>query len=675
LIPFPLPAESPHAGIPLGNGTFGALVWGGSPPDVLRVTINRQDYWQHAGEIHWQPGANHAAVCERMTRGDLDLYLPELIDYARQGDPAPTRLPVGRFDLLLGAPIQAAWLDPLTGAARIETGEGLVELVVLRDRPLMAVRGPVRRLTAVPNNSPEVAAYRQKYQMPEPVSFHGNGGAGWYQVGLDGQVLCAAARQDGGATWLTCALANSVEDARERAFNLLGGEELEFKDVLAHSKQFFAGWWRQSAWLEVEHRPTQTLFDLGLFKLSGLTQPGSPAPTLQGPWVEDDRMPPWGSDYHFNVNYQMCHWPMLAGNHLEQFEPGIAMIAGWFDQMHDYAQLFAGIDDGLMLPHAVDDRCIPADTNWRCQFDPGSIGWTALLYWDLFRYGGDRQTLRAFTYPLMRGAIRLYESLLEERGDALALKRCTSPEFFPSREGLPALLDWGENSSFHLAILHALLRAALRAADLLQLPEPCSESWRAIQSRLPRNAQVEGRIALFEGLDLVKSHRHHSHLAGIYPFDVLDGDGADRDLVLNSLRQWVHMGQGAWSGWCLPWAAILWARVDQPTAAGAVLDQYRRFFTGPNYASRHDAVADGLSVFRGHPEIMQIDAAMGAVAAICEMLAHERGGEVHLAPAVPEEWGDVAFGRLRLPGGRFASGRREKGKWVELTVSEPEFEV
>ena len=34
------PAEKTHSGIPLSNGTFGALVWGGETD--VRITINRE---------------------------------------------------------------------------------------------------------------------------------------------------------------------------------------------------------------------------------------------------------------------------------------------------------------------------------------------------------------------------------------------------------------------------------------------------------------------------------------------------------------------------------------------------------------------------------------------------------------------------------------------------------
>ena len=34
--------------------------------------------------------------------------------------------------------------------------------------------------------------------------------------------------------------------------------------------------------------------------------------------------------------------------------------------------------------------------------------------------------------------------------------------------------------------------------------------------------QNKKMIALWEGCDLDESHRHHSHLAGLYPFDSFD---------------------------------------------------------------------------------------------------------------------------------------------------------
>ena len=87
--------------------------------------------------------------------------------------------------------------------------------------------------------------------------------------------------------------------------------------------------------------------------------------------------------------------------------------------------------------------------------------------------------------------------------------------------------------------------------------------------------------------------------------------------------------------------------------------------------SRLRAVMTGFTRALGleAPQIMQMDGICGAATAVMEMLAHERAGTVHLAPAVPEEWGDVSFEGIRLPDGTFARGTRENGTWTELTAA------
>ena len=45
-IVFSFPLTRPHCGVPLSNGNFGALVWGGN---TLNVTVNQNDLWDHRG--------------------------------------------------------------------------------------------------------------------------------------------------------------------------------------------------------------------------------------------------------------------------------------------------------------------------------------------------------------------------------------------------------------------------------------------------------------------------------------------------------------------------------------------------------------------------------------------------------------------------------------------------
>jgi alpha-L-fucosidase 2 len=65
---------------------------------------------------------------------------------------------------------------------------------------------------------------------------------------------------------------------------------------------------------------------------------------------------------------------------------------------------------------------------------------------------------------------------------------------------------------------------------------------------------------------------------------------------------------------------------------------------------------------------MQMDQPMGAVTAIAEMLMHERGGVLHIFPAVPPSWPDVGFRGLHAPGGLTIDATREAGQVTQVTI-------
>jgi hypothetical protein len=92
-----------------------------------------------------------------------------------------------------------------------------------------------------------------------------------------------------------------------------------------------------------------------------------------------------------------------------------------------------------------------------------------------------------------------------------------------------------------------------------------------------------------------------------------------------------------------------------------MLETYREWFIGPNYAPRHNAQKEGYTAWTWGPEwqnIMQLDAGIGFVAAVLEILARPQ--------AVPEAWRDVMFKGLKMPGGSTLAGHRERGEWVRL---------
>jgi alpha-L-fucosidase 2 len=87
--------------------------------------------------------------------------------------------------------------------------------------------------------------------------------------------------------------------------------------------------------------------------------------------------------------------------------------------------------------------------------------------------------------------------------------------------------------------------------------------------------------------------------------------------------------------------ANLWARSGQGERAVENLDLLLRGCTTPNLLSwGNDWRAQGLSSYWGLGALppFQIEAGMGFVSAVCEMLVRSRPDFVHLLPALPAAW-------------------------------------
>jgi hypothetical protein len=277
----------------------------------------------------------------------------------------------------------------------------------------------------------------------------------------------------------------------------------------------------------------------------------------------------------------------------------------------------------------------------------------------------DRGFLKSTVYPFLKGAMRVYEAMLRDDGTELSLPVSVSPEFGGSGFGA-----WGRNASFQLAVIHFLCRALLSASEELGIDAMDRPRWADIDARLPLAALGEGpELLLWEGQALTESHRHHSHLAGIYPFDVIDPRSEEHGaLVRNSMRRLVRQGMGLWTGWCMPWAAILHARQGNGPMAVLLLELFRRVFMGPGYASTHDGRFAGFTAMDGRPDIMQVEAAEAAAAAVLELLVHTSSGVLRVFPAIPPDWPEASFQNIRAEGAFLVSGEWRRGKVRSINI-------
>ena len=667
---FPL-ERSCHEGIAFADGVTGVLVWGGG--DSIRLTVGRADLWDHRGGYLWTDEQSYTNIVAAVRAKDkprlLSLFKKDAVDGVPRN---PYMLPLGRVTVTVpGAELVSGALDPMTGlgslALRLADGRTCrVRLAMSKASRRFAMEFPdgvdfsVRTTPAM--DTPIAGACLRKVGFAEPVRFDAAACGGFVQeLPADPSVALEWARTGG---VLEVTTRRGAKPSERRVAESSKGARA-FEKVAEESAAHWAAFWKESARVEVPDEVVQRVFDYGMYRFGAMTDPDGVPAGLQGPWLEDDRLVPWCGDYHFNINVQECYSPAFRGGHLKNLLPLFRMVKTWEPRLRENAKKFCGIDDGLVLPHSVDDRGVCIGGFWTGTIDHGSTAWVAAMMFRYVKYSGDLAFLASDAYPFMKGAMNVYLAMMEERDGGLSIPLGPSPEW----KGADMEHAVGRNPTFQLAAAHRLARDLLVAAKLLG--DAPDSRWADVVKRLPTYTGSKGGLMLFEGEPFNESHRHHSHMAGLYPFDILDLDDPQvRTVVSKTYRTWVKFGTGAWTGWCVPWASILHTHVGNSTAAAEMLRCWSAYFCNDGHGSLHNAYRQGFSdmmmgsagpkgEFIDGSHIMQMDGQCAAVTAVLEMMVHEVNGKVAYFKGCPDAWRRVAFRNVLGSDGVRVSGVRE----------------
>lgn len=643
-----------HEGIPFADGRTGVLVWGGG--DTINLTVGRGDLWDHRGGYAWTDEQSYTNICAAVATRDND-RLKSLFSNETPpnwgGRYNPYMLPLGRVVVKIpGKTVRRGALDTATGLGELSFTDGTgVRLAMSKASHAFAMQFPKDAeysVRSVPGTEFDVwktlanRGFEKARVLDGEVA--GVGGFTW-KLPVDAPV------------WLSWR-----KSGREMTLATGRGDKAPVDDVpfdrtASESAAHWSAFWREGARVKVPDPVVQQIFDLGMYKFGAMTDPDGFAAGLQGQWLEDDRLVPWNGDYHFNINVQECYSPAYRGGHFKNLMPLFRMVLSWRPLLRDNARKFVGIDHGYVLPHSVDDRGVCIGGFWTGTIDHASTAWIASMMMRYVRYSGDTSFLKSGAFDFMKGAMSVYRAMMEERNGRLSIPIGPSPEWGDSNVQKAV----GRDPSFQLAAAHRLAMDLADAAVLLgESPDPM---WLDVSKRLPAFTDGPNGFQLFEGQPFIASHRHHSHMAGIYPFDTVDfGDPNSRRAAYATYRNWVFKGPGEWSGWCVPWAAILHTRFGSADAAVQMLHNWKVFYNNPGHGSLHDAFRSGFTVFTGRPTIMQMDGQCAAVTAILELMAHETNGRVEFFKGCPDDWKEVSFENLALSDGRRVSGSRINGK-------------
>ncbi|NQZ67996.1 MAG: hypothetical protein HRT89_07995 [Lentisphaeria bacterium] len=702
------PLKRTHTGVLLGNGVYGAMVWGEG--NCLNITVDRADYWDHRGGLPWKEGMSYDVIKSYLYEDKHD-ELHEIfaaID-PKPGEPRnPSVLPIGRFELEFSdAVLSHAKLNLQKSLLTVyfEDKQQSVDISIDMHAPVIAVKHSdsltlkeLRRVTAWNYVKDYLASI--SFKPPQPLDQDKL--YGWVQSRPVDPSMCTAALRNGNEVFISTTYGKDNEKALDHCESLLNKvADKGYDELIKRTQKWFRAYWKSCGKVELENERLQFIYEYGMYKFAGLTafqdeeelwSPGDKssagvAATLQGPWIEEYQMPPWGSDYHFNINVQMCYWPCWHGNKVEHLKPLFRMVQSWQEQLKHNAKIFLGIDDGYMLNHSVSDEGVCIGGFWTGSIDHGCTSWVAAMMYRYYLYTVDKNFLRTTAYPFMKATMRVYEEMMEkDETGKWSLPVSVSPEY---RGNAPNA--WGRNASFQLACIHRLLEDLIDASAIVgDEPDPL---WLEIQDELDKACidEYNGKkqIMLWEGTGLEESHRHHSHLAAISPFDIFDPETESpemKEVLANSMDHWVYQGSGLWSGWCVPWAAMLWTRFNDGDASQLLLESWQRVFTNEGQGTLHDANCSGLTLLGRsmskqitgdnfsegeNKEVMQIEAGLGACAAVQEMLMHTRRGVTYVMPAIPKKWKTAEFSNFLTEGAFLIGAKRDNYELQSISVESP----
>ncbi|MDD5596866.1 MAG: hypothetical protein PHV82_02910, partial [Victivallaceae bacterium] len=679
-----LPVAWCQAGLPQGNGLFGALMWGDNA--TLKFTFNRADYWFYGENLPPSEEQSYENLKRLLAAGNESEIKRIFGGLSPDGQwPQPSsRLPMGRLEVKLPS--------GMAGGLRLDTNSSLgrwrdaggnleIESLVPRKTPLLALRvsGSKYRqcvFSVRGTDSPEIAEFYRKNRFPDRCesALSNWRSGGWIQEIPGAKPLGVywkiEEKTDHLELFLTAVRGGCVFETEGNARGLLeAAAAAGFSRLAEETARWWRNYWEKVPKIKTPDWEINELYRSGMYRLAGLCAPDAPAATLQGPWVEDDRMPPWSCDYHFNINIQECCWPVFSGNVPEFILPLFEMIRGWKPKLREYAQNFVHIPDGQMLPHATDDRGTGLGGFWPGHIDHSCTAWAAQLMWLYWKYAGDEDFLKNTLYPFMDGVMNVYAAMLEKDADGnFFLAAESSPEYNENR-----IDAWGRNPAVHLAAIHFLANCLLETADRVDSSRKKRELWTEIIAKLPRApVSAEGELCIWDGQPLAEPHRHFSHLAALHPFDLLDWRNSEHDaaLVARSISKWITQGTGLWAGWSFPWASIIYSRLEMPEAAHTMLSMFRRAFMKDDYALRYLPGKACFTSVAGPTGklIMQIEAGMASAAAVMEMCVHCSRGVLYPFAGIPAYWADISFAGIRTEGAFLVSGLKAGGEVKTITV-------
>lgn len=376
----------------------------------------------------------------------------------------------------------------------------------------------------------------------------------------------------------------------------------------------------------------------------------------------------WGGDYRLiwshnmaNENVQMMYWHAPVGG-LHELMPA---LFNYYEQMMDdfrsnAKKLYgcrgiyipAGTTPGIGVPNQI----VPVIMNWT-----SAAGWLSRHYYEYYLFTGDEQFLKEKLLPFMRETALFYEDFLVVGEDGCyryypSVSPENTPQNFMPKDGkeMAHPMPTAMNATMDFAILKELLTHLIEAAETVGEDKEEIEKWKTMLSRIPPY-QVNEDSAVKEWMHPLFEDRYdHRHLSHIYP--VFPGQEFTREEepeLFQAFETAVKLRViGAQSGWSLAHMASIYARLGNGNRALECLNLLARSCLLNNFFTLHNDWRNMGICLKMQSAPVQMDANMGWVNAVQEMLLYVSPKLIKFLPALPDKWDQGSVRDFRFPTGR-----------------------
>ena len=391
-------------------------------------------------------------------------------------------------------------------------------------------------------------------------------------------------------------------------------------------------------------------FQYGRYLLLASSREGTLPANLQGTWNRYN-FSPWSSGYWHNINVQMNYWPAFNTNIAETFD-------AYVKYNEAYMPRAKYITNNIIksLNPSMDN--VDGDNGWSIgtgaypyevggMRNGGNVGFTTKIYWDYYDFTRDEDLLRNTVYPVISSGARFITKTMkkDENGKYITIA-ADSPENIT--------IGSVEGTTYDQSFAYENTNDTRKAAEILGIDPEKDTILKTIEEQIDKYDPIQigysGQVKEFREENYYGeigeyNHRHISQLVGLYPGTLINSNTpAWLDGAIVTLTE---RGDKA-TGWGMAHRLNLWARTKRGNRTYQVLQRLLKTGTATNLWDLHPP--------------FQIDGNLGGTAGIAEMLLQSHEGYIAPMSAMPDAWSDGSYTGLCARGNFEVSAAWENGQ-------------